>query len=97
MTGHYEWLNKLNRCKEKYKIDTSKLKLRIKKQNELIDALKERNKDLKSREMHRLWLKERKEVIEQYKEINKLLDDINDLRKLVLVKERLLVKERSEH
>lgn len=81
ISGYYELNDKLNRQKERYKQDISKLQFQIKKQNEIIEALKTRNKDLKSREMYRIWLKEREKLITQLKENSTLLDEINNLKK----------------
>ena len=81
MPGFYELQQKLNHWKEKYREDVGKLETQIKKQNKIIEALKDRNKDLKSKEMYQTWLKERRERIEDWKKYNKLLDEVNKLKK----------------
>lgn len=49
-------------------------------------ALKERNRDLKAREMYQTWLKEREKVIEQYKENTKLLNENTILKGKLIIK-----------
>lgn len=52
----------------------------------MIEALKDRNRDLKAREMYQTWLEERGERTKQVRENSKLLDEINELNKKLLVK-----------
>ena len=73
------------------------MRFKIKKQNEIIEALKTLNKDLKGRKMYQMWLKEREEESEKkkelYKEIGILLDEINELKKKLTNEIELSIKD----
>lgn len=94
--GYYELKDKLNRQKKKFEQDSSKLQFKIKKQNELIEALKTRNKGLKSREMYQTWLKEREKLIAQIKENNRLIDEVVALKKKLTDEIKTSTKSRKE-
>jgi len=84
---YYELLDKLNRCKKKNKEDTFKLQLENKKNIIKINELNKRIKEIKSKDyFYNLWSKERDERIKDTKESNKLLDEINNLKKELAIK-----------
>ena len=91
--GLYELKDKLNRCKKKNKEDAFEFQSIIKRQNELIEALKERNRTLKAREMYQIWLKEREAWIKKVRENDKLLDEINELKKKLTNEIELSIKD----
>lgn len=83
----YELFDKLSRCKKRYKEDTSKLRSEIKKHIEMIDRLKSIIKEIKSEDyFYNLWSKERDDRIKDTKKSNKLLDEINNLKKELATK-----------
>ena len=90
MVDYYKLFDKYNRLKIKYKEDTGKLRLDLKKKTEMVDNLQEIINEISEDDYwHDLLIKERDKHIKQIKENSKLIN-----KSIKLIEDKIKLEEK---